>query len=169
MSTTAKLYSYDYLTAKTYIFASAFIAGNLLLPQLAHLVPNGGLMFLPIYFFTLIAAYKYGIKVGLLTAVLSPLINSLLFGMPMMALVPIIIAKSSLLAIAAGLVAKKTGTITLLNLILVVLAYQVVGSAIEWIALGSLNAALQDFRIGFPGMLLQIFGGYLVLKAISKV
>ncbi len=169
MSTTAKLYSYDYLTAKTYIFASAFIAGNLLLPQLAHLVPNGGLMFLPIYFFTLIAAYKYGIKVGLLTAVLSPLINSLLFGMPMMALVPIIIAKSSLLAIAAGFVAKKTGTITLLNLILVVLAYQVVGSAIEWIALGSLNAALQDFRIGFPGMLLQIFGGYLVLKAISKV
>lgn len=169
MSTTAKLYSYDYLTAKTYIFASAFITGNLLLPQLAHLVPNGGLMFLPIYFFTLIAAYKYGIKVGLLTAVLSPLINSLLFGMPMMALVPIIIAKSSLLAIAAGFVAKKTGTITLLNLILVVLAYQVVGSAIEWIALGSLDAALQDFRIGFPGMLLQIFGGYLVLKAISKI
>lgn len=169
MSTTAKLYSYDYLTAKTYIFASAFIAGNLLLPQLAHLVPNGGLMFLPIYFFTLIASYKYGIKVGLLTAVLSPLINSMLFGMPMMALIPIIIAKSSLLAFAAGFVAKKTGTITLINLVLVVLAYQVVGTAIEWIALGSLNAALQDFRIGFPGMLLQIFGGYLVLKAISKV
>ncbi|HRZ98541.1 MAG TPA: ECF transporter S component [Paludibacter sp.] len=169
MTSTAKLYSYDYRTAKTYIFASAFIAGNLLLPQLAHLVPNGGLMFLPIYFFTLIASYKYGIKVGLLTAVLSPLINSMLFGMPMMALIPIIIAKSSLLAFAAGFVAKKTGTITLINLVLVVLAYQVVGTAIEWIALGSLNAALQDFRIGFPGMLLQIFGGYLVLKAISKV
>jgi len=169
MTSTAKLYSYDYRTAKTYIYASAFIAGNLLLPQLAHLVPNGGLMFLPIYFFTLIASYKYGIKVGLLTAVLSPLINSMLFGMPMMALIPIIIAKSSLLAFAAGFVAKKTGTITLINLVLVVLAYQVVGTAIEWIALGSLNAALQDFRIGFPGMLLQIFGGYLVLKAISKV
>lgn len=169
MTSTAKLYSYDYRTAKTYIFASAFIAGNLLLPQLAHLVPNGGLMFLPIYFFTLIASYKYGIKVGLLTAVLSPLINSMLFGMPMMDLIPIIIAKSSLLAFSAGFVAKKTGTITLINLVLVVLAYQVVGTAIEWIALGSLNAALQDFRIGFPGMLLQIFGGYLVLKAISKV
>ncbi len=169
MTSQAKLYSYDYLSAKTYIFASAFIAGNLLLPQLAHLIPNGGFMFLPIYFFTLIASYKYGIKVGLLTAVLSPLINSLLFGMPMMALVPIIIAKSSLLAIAAGFVAKKTGTITLLNLVLVVLAYQLVGSVIEWIALGSITAAMQDFRIGFPGMILQVFGGYLVLKAISKI
>ncbi|MDO9153660.1 MAG: ECF transporter S component, partial [Paludibacter sp.] len=80
MSTTAKLYSYDYRTAKTYMFATAFIAGNLLLPQLTHLVPNGGPMLLPIYFFTLIAAYKYGVHVGLLTAVLSPVINSLLFG-----------------------------------------------------------------------------------------
>ena len=169
MSTTAKLYSYDYSSAKSYIFASAFITGNLLLPQLAHLVPNGGFIFLPIYFFTLIAAYKYGIKVGLLTAVLSPLINSLLFGMPMLALVPIIMAKSTLLAVAAGFIAKKTGTITMLNLVLVVLAYQIAGTSIEWIALGSLVAALQDFRIGFPGMLLQIFGGYLFLKAISKV
>lgn len=169
MSTTAKLYSYDYRTAKTYIFATAFITGNILLPQLAHLVPNGGLMFLPVYFFTLIAAYKYGIKVGLLTAVLSPVINSLLFGMPMMALLPVIVAKSSILALAAGFVAKKTGTITLMNLIIVVLAYQAIGTAIEWISLGSLNAALQDFRIGFPGILLQIFGGYAVLKAISKV
>ena len=169
MSTTAKLYTYDLRTAKSYFFASAFISGNLLLPQLAHLVPNGGFMFLPIYFFTLIAAYKYGIKVGLMTAILSPLINSLLFGMPLLALLPVIIAKSTLLAIAASFIAKKTGMITILNLVLVVLVYQVIGSAIEWIALGSLGAALQDFRIGFPGMLLQIFGGYLILKAISKV
>jgi len=169
MATTAKLYSYDYRTAKTYMFATAFIAGNLVLPQLAHLVPNGGLMFLPIYFFTLIAAYKYGIRVGLLTAVLSPLINTLLFGMPEMAVVPVIIAKSAMLAVAAGWIAKKTGVISLLNLVIVVLAYQVAGSSIEWISLGNFGAALQDFRIGFPGMLLQIFGGYLLLKSISKI
>ncbi len=81
MSTTAKLYTLNLTNTKTYLFAAIFIVGNLLLPQLAHLVPQGGFIFLPIYFFTLIAAYKYGIHVGLLTAILSPLANSLLFGM----------------------------------------------------------------------------------------
>lgn len=28
--------------------------------------------------------------------------------------------------------------------------------------------AIQDFRIGIPGMLLQIFGGYIVLKLMTK-
>jgi len=28
--------------------------------------------------------------------------------------------------------------------------------------------AIQDFRIGIPGMLLQLIGGYIVLKALSK-
>ena len=82
MATTAKLYSLNPANTKTYLFAAMFVLGNLLLPQLAHLVPQGGFIFLPIYFFTLIAAYKYGIHVGLLTAILSPLANYLIFGMP---------------------------------------------------------------------------------------
>ena len=83
---------------RTYSFAVIFVIGNLLLPQLAHLIPNGGLIFLPIYFFTLIAGYKFGIKVGLLTAVLSPLVNNLLFGMPPAFVLPAILIKSCLLS-----------------------------------------------------------------------
>ena len=77
-----KLYSLNYNDSKTYIAAALFIVGNILLPQLCHLVPQGGMVMLPIYFFTLVGAYKYGWKVGLLTALLSPLCNHLLFGMP---------------------------------------------------------------------------------------
>ena len=68
-TTTIRLYSLDYNNVKTYFAAALFILGNLVLPQLCHLIPQGGLTLLPIYFFTLIAAYKYGWKVGLLTAV----------------------------------------------------------------------------------------------------
>lgn len=82
METTVKLYSLNYSNVKTYLAASLFIVGNILFPRLFHLIPLGGLTWLPIYFFTLIGAYKYGWKVGLLTAILSPVINSLLFGMP---------------------------------------------------------------------------------------
>ena len=96
---TVKLYSLDYSNAKTYLMAALFIAGNMALPQLFHLIPQGGITWLPIYFFTLIGAYKFGWKVGLLTAVLSPVINSLLFGMPLPAVLPAILLKSVLLAV----------------------------------------------------------------------
>lgn len=65
---TVKLYSLDYSNARTYLMAALFIAGNMALPQLFHLIPQGGITWLPIYFFTLIGAYKFGWKVGLLTA-----------------------------------------------------------------------------------------------------
>ena len=81
-ATTVKLHSLGYDQTKTYRIAALFVAGNVLLPQLCHLVPQGGVRWLPIYFFTLIAAYKYGWRAGMLTAVASPLINSALFGMP---------------------------------------------------------------------------------------
>lgn len=169
MSTTAKLYSYDFSSLKTYLVASLFVVGNVVAPQLAHLVPQGGFIFLPIYFFTLIAAYKYGLKVGLLTALLSPIVNHLLFGMPPMAVLPAILVKSSILALAASLLAKRTNAVTLLNLVFAVLSYQLVGTLIEWAMVGDFMVAVQDFRIGIPGMLLQVFGGYALLKAIEKL
>lgn len=91
METSAKLYSLPFGNVKTYLFALLFVAGNIALPQLCHLVPAGGPTLLPIYFFTLIAAYKYGFKVGLLTALLSPVINHLLFAMPAAAVLPAIL------------------------------------------------------------------------------
>lgn len=169
MDTTAKLYNLSLTNTKTYLFATAFIVGNLLLPQLAHLIPQGGFILLPIYFFTLIAAYKYGIKVGLLTAVFSPLVNSLLFGMPIVSVLPIIIIKSVLLAVAAALAAKYFGKISLLGILIAILAYQLIGTTIEWAIVKDFMAAVQDFRLGVPGMLIQLFGGYLVLKALAKV
>ena len=146
-----KLYSLNYNDTKSYIAAALFILGNILLPQLCHLMPQGGMIWLPIYFFTLVGAYKYGWKVGLLTAILSPLCNHLLFGMPAAVVLVPILAKSTILALAA-----------------VVATYQILGGAFEWAWTGSLAAAMQDFKLGIPGMLTQIVGGYLFIKYILK-
>ena len=54
MESTTKLYSLNYTNANTYLFAFVFIVGNVVLPQLCHLVHLGGPAMLPIYFFTLI-------------------------------------------------------------------------------------------------------------------
>lgn len=117
METSAKLYSLPFGNVKTYLFALLFVAGNIALPQLCHLVPAGGPTLLPIYFFTLIAAYKYGFKVGLLTALLSPVINHLLFAMPAAAVLPAILIKSGLLAGTAALAARYAKNISLLALL----------------------------------------------------
>jgi hypothetical protein len=168
-TTSAKLYSLNLSNAKTYLFASLFIVGNLVFPQLAHLVPNGGFILLPIYFFTLIAAYKYGIAVGLLTAILSPIANHLIFGMPPSAVLPAILVKSVALAIAAGWAAKHFGKVSFWGILIAILSYQILGTGIEWAMSNNLTTAIQDIRIGFPGLLIQLLGGYLLLKALEKI
>ena len=168
MEKSVKLYSLSFSDVKTYLFALLFVAGNIALPQLCHLAPMGGPTLLPIYFFTLVAAYKFGFRAGLLTALLSPVANYLLFGMPAAAVLPAILVKSGLLAVAAALAARHTKGVSLMALLGVVLAYQLLGTAFEWALCGDFFVAVQDFRIGVPGMLLQWFGGYALLKAISK-
>ncbi|MDO4511832.1 MAG: ECF transporter S component [Bacteroidales bacterium] len=154
---------------RTYAFAALFIAGNIVVPQLCHaLIPKGGLIFLPIYFFTLIGAYKYGAKVGVLTALLSPIINSIFFEMPAPAVLPILMMKGVLLAGAASLVANRAKKVSILALLAVVLMYQVVGCSVEWAVTGSFMAGVQDFRLGIPGMLIQVFGGWAFIKYLLK-
>lgn len=167
METTVKLYSLTYNNIRTYLAASLFVLGNIALPQLFHLIPQGGMTWLPIYFFTLVGAYKYGWRVGLLTAIFSPLANSALFGMPAVAVLPAILLKSVLLAGAAGFAASRYKKASVLLLLAVVLSYQAVGTLGEWAMSGSFFLAAQDFRIGIPGMLMQIFGGWLLINARS--
>lgn len=168
MQTTVKLYDLGYAEARTYLVTALFVMGNIALPQLFHLVPQGGVTWLPIYFFTLIGAYKYGWKVGLLTAALSPVANSVLFGMPALGSLPAILLKSVLLAIAAGYATHRWQRVSLLLMLAVVLSYQVIGTLGEWMIKGSFYDAIQDFRIGVPGMLLQILGGYLFVKYLIR-
>lgn len=161
-----RLYNLGFSEVKTYLFAALFVAGNIILPQLCHLVPDGGHIFLPIYFFTLIASYKYGMKVGLLTAVLSPAVNSLLFGMPAAAAVSGIMIKSVFLAVSAAWIAEKSNKVSLWTILAVVLTYQFFGTMAEWLMEGSLIAAAVDFRMGIPGMLIQLFGGWFLIRKL---
>lgn len=164
MERSVRLHSLSFGSIRTYLTALLLIAGNVALPQLFHMVPQGGLTWLPIYFFTLVGAWIYGWRVGVLTALLSPVVNSLLFGMPPVAALPAIMLKSTLLAVFAGYAASRSRRVALPALAAVVLAYQCVGTLGEWMLKGDFILACQDFRIGIPGMLLQIFGGMLIIR-----
>lgn len=152
---------------QTYLFATLFAIGNIALPFLCHQIPSGGQIFLPVYFFTLVAAYKFGLNVGLVVAIASPLLNAVLTGMPPIAVLPVILIKSVLLAVIAWYVSSKSKKLSLVHLAVVVLAYQFSGTVVEWMMTKSFQAAVADLSIGIPGLLVQVFGGWLLLKKMA--
>jgi uncharacterized membrane protein len=150
-----------------YTFVLLFSAGNILFPYLCHTIPNGGKILLPLFFFTLIGSYKFGIRVGLLTAIISPLLNNLFFGNPPSAMLFDIMSKSIFLVIIASYISKETKKISMLLLTAVVLSYQLVGGLGQWLITGSIQNSYSSFIIGIPGMVIQVILGFAILIALK--
>lgn len=164
MEANVRLYTFDYSEAKTYFWASIFVACNMVLPQLFHLIPQGGFIFAPLSFVILAGAYKLGWKTGLLAAIASPIVNHLVFGMPAIEAVPMMIVKLSAIAMVAGLIAQTTKKASLPILVGVVLLSELLGGIGEFVITGGIASTIADFTIGWPGLLLQVIGTYLILK-----
>ena len=166
MEASARLYTLNYDEVKTYLWAAVFVACNLVLPQVFHLIPQGGIMFAPLSFVILAGAYKLGWRVGLLAAVFSPLVNHLLTGLPAWDVLQVMTLKLVALAMIAGLTAQYFKKATLPLIIGVVLAAEAIGGLGELLLTGGVDATIQDFTIGYPGLLLQVIGTYLICKYI---
>lgn len=148
----------------SYLMSSLFILANISLPHLFHMIPGGGIMFLPIYFFTAFAAVCYGKWNGILTAVMSPAIGYLMFGMPRISLLPDMILKGIMLSVVLAYLMTKVRTITA-RIIAVPL-----GVATAWIIAGLMELpilnyemAFQDFFTGIPGLLFMTLAGWIAL------
>lgn len=167
MEANVRLYAFNYDEAKTYLWATVFVACNLVLPQVFHLIPQGGVIFSPLSLVILAGAYKFGWKTGLLAALLSPLVNHLLTGMPAMTTLPVMTLKLAVLALVAGLTAQHFKTVSLPLIIGVVLVSMAIGCLGELLLTGGIAATIADFTIGWPGLLLQVFGAWLILNYVK--
>lgn len=125
-------------------------------------------MFAPLSLVILAGSYKLGWKAGLLAAVASPLVNHLTFGMPAWGVLQVMMIKLAVLALAAGFTAQHFKRISLLLLVGVVLVSEVVGGLGELALTGGMAATVQDFTVGWPGLLLQVLGTYFILKLLTK-
>lgn len=167
MEANVRLYALNYDEAKTYLWAAVFVACNLVLPQLFHLIPQGGVIFSPLSLVILAGAYKFGWKTGLLAALASPLVNHAITGMPAWEVMPVMTLKLAVLALVAGFAAQRFKTVSLPLLIGVVLVSLAIGCLGEFILTGGIAATIADFTIGWPGLLLQVFGAWLILKYVK--
>jgi hypothetical protein len=153
--------------SKTYLLSLGLIAGSILFPSMLHQFNLAGEIFLPIYFFVLIGAYKFGWKVGVITGLFSPLVSFALTGMPMLAVLPSVIIKGIILALVASFFARKNTKLSILNIILIVFSYELAGSLLVYLLSRNFALATADVVLGYPGLLLEIIGGYVLLKFIS--
>lgn len=135
-----------------------------MLPHVFHLIPQGGIIFAPLSLVILIGAYKLGWKVGLIAALASPLVNHLLTGMPAWPVLVVMTFKLVVLALIAGFTAQHFKRVSWFLLIGVVLSSLIIGGLGELLLTGGIEATIQDFTIGWPGILLQVVGAYLVCK-----
>ena len=168
MEATVRLYTLNYDEVKTYMWAAIFVACNLVLPQVFHLIPQGGIIFSPLSLVILVGAYKFGWKTGVLAALASPIVNHLLTGMPAMEVLPVMTLKLAVLALVAGLAAQHFKTVSLPLLFGVVLVSKAIEAIGELVLTGGIAATAADFTIGWPGMLMQIVGGYLIIRYLLK-
>ena len=167
MEANVRLYALNYDEAKTYLWATVFVACNLVLPQVFHLIPQGGVIFSPLSLVLLVGAYKFGWKTGLLAALASPLVNHAITGMPAWEVMLVMTLKLAVLAMVAGLAAQRFKMVSLPLLIGVILVSKAIGCLGEFILTGGIAATIADFTIGWPGLLLQVFGAWLILKYVK--
>ena len=151
---------------RTYLWACVFILSNLVLPQVCHLIPQGGVMLAPLSFVILAGAYRFGWKPALLAAVLSPLVNHYATGMPAWGVLQVMTVKLIILALVAGLAVQYFRKATLPILAGVVIAAEILGGLGELALTGGIAATIADFTIGWPGLLLQILGTYFLCKKV---
>ena len=130
-----------------------FIAGNIALPHLFHLIPGGGIAFLPIYWFTLIGVLDCGLTAGLSAALLSPLLGWLIFGAPAADMLPDMLLKGTLLSLCASFISRRLGR-NIPAAALSVAAAWILAALAEWPLTGAAYA-FQDFVGGWPGLLLM--------------
>lgn len=152
------------------LMAALFIAANIGLPHLFHLIPGGGVMFLPIYFFTAFAAVSYGKWTGIVTGIMSPLTGYLIFGAPKAYMIPDMMLKAVMLSAAIAYFmtkARRTAELIAAIPVAVIVAWGLTG--VMELTFTSYEMAFQDFHTGIPGMVLMTIAGWIALIFKLKV
>lgn len=162
--TNANTKTLTFATPAIYLWVAAFVAGNVLLPQFCHMVNLGGKVFLPIMFFTLIAAARFGLRSGLMTAVISPLISMALFGMPSGIMLAAVILKSALIAGLIGWWAQSGRRFSIPSIVMLIAGIQLAGFVIEGALFFGYATSWNDLLISWPGTLIQM----VVLWAVTR-
>ncbi len=97
-------------TAKRLVFTGLCIALGVVLPIAFHSIPNAGSIFLPMHIPVLLCGLACGWQYGLACGVITPLLSSLLTGMPPAAFLPAMVCELAVYGLLTGIMSKVIKT-----------------------------------------------------------
>lgn len=147
------------------VFLTAVYAmAGTVLPLLFHSYGLAGPRFLPIFLFTMIGAVTISPSAALAVAIITPLANNLLTGMPAGSMMILVIIKGAIIVGLVRLLAQWLSKSKILFSIALVISYQAIGFLMESTFLNTVSVAWQHFIFSWPGMVIQVAVLNIVLK-----
>ncbi len=150
--------------SKRVVYTGLFLALGLILPQMFHFLPvaNAGKIMLPMHIPVILAGYFLGSKSGMIVGVLSPVISSLLFQMPVALMMPIMAVELLVYGLAAGIFGRKIKN-NYLSLILVMICGRLASAGMYVLMINvfgitklNLGMFIMSLSTGVPGIVLQL-------------
>jgi len=166
-------YVLNFSDLRLYLYVSLFVALDVAVPWLCHIIhPLAGPTLLPMFFFVLLAGMTFGWRAGTLVGLLTPLISYTLSGMPIPQILPRIIIEGTFYGLAAGLLRGqfRLGVATSLIGALVVGRLAVFAGMVLILGVSdSAGLAWETAKQGWPGIALQVILLPLVIASLEKL
>ena len=154
-------YVLRFTNLRLYAFVTLFVALDVAIPWFCHWIhPLAGPVFLPMFFFVLLAGLLFGWRAGLLVGTLTPLISYGISGMPALPLLPRIFAEAAFFGLVAGLLRERFNMNVFGSLVGAMIAGRFAGGLavfiVYWSAASSLGSIWEAAKLGWPGIVIQL-------------
>lgn len=163
---------------KKLVLAALFVALGIVLPVVFHSIPNSGSILLPMHLPVLLCGLILGWQYGLACGILTPLLSSLITGMPPFAYLPAMLFELAAYGAVAGLLIKLIRTKgKMANIYIALIGAMLAGRVL----FGVLNAVIFRFGVyslslwltaafvtALPGIVIQLVLIPILVVAIEK-
>lgn len=162
---------------KELILTALFIAMGLVLPMAFHYFGGTGPVFLPMHIPVLLCGFVCGWKYGLICGIVTPLLSSVLTGMPpMFPIGAAMVCELAVYGLLCGLLYRSLKKNVYLSLIVAMLGGRAMSGVASMIFFGiagkpySLSVFLTGaFVTAIPGIIIQIIVIPIIIIALKKV
>lgn len=147
-------------------FTAVCVALGIVLPMTLHAVPNGGSIFLLMHFPILLCGLACGWQYGLACGAITPLLSSLLTGMPPAVILPAMLCELAIYGAMSGLCIrflpiKNTYVKVYTSLLIAMLAGRIIFGLLNAVIFKAGSYSMQvwlsaAFITALPGILIQI-------------
>lgn len=161
--------------AKKVAFSGMFIALGLLIPQVFHMFGGSGSIFLPMHIPVLLAGFFLGTTSGTLVGAVTPILSSLMTGMPPVPIVYFMIVELAAYGLFAGFFYKQRRMNAHVSLILAMICGRLALAAAVFVLVSVMNLKIVPLVYltgaiskGLIGMVIQIGFIPVIVKALEK-